>query len=167
MNSVLFICSANICRSPMAMGLLRSMVDDASDQWKIESAGVWDMGGQQVAANTQLVLKERGIDLNDHTSRTVTATMLSEFNLILVMEDTHKEVLKLAFPEYTDRFFMLSEMVGEFFEIVDPIGGSLTDFEETALEMEWILTEGFKMISILAADKLETDVSKQRTDTAD
>jgi len=157
MNSVLFICSANICRSPMAMGLLRSMVKDASDQWKIESAGVWDMGEQQVAANTQLVLKERGIELNDHTSRTVTGTMLSEFNLVPVMEDIHKEVLKLAFPEYTDRIYMLSEMVGEIYDIVDPIGGSLADFEETALEMGRILTEGLEKISILAVDKLVTD----------
>jgi protein-tyrosine-phosphatase len=152
MNSVLFICSANICRSPMAMGLLRSMVEDASDQRKIESAGVWDMGGQQVAANTQLVLKERGIDLNDHISRTVTGTMLSEFNLVPVMEDIHKEVLKLAFPEYKDRICLLSEMVGEIYDIVDPIGGSLADFEETALEMERILTEGFEKISNLAVD---------------
>jgi len=159
MNSVLFICSANICRSPMAMGLLRSIVEDASDQWKIESAGVWDMGDQQVAANTQLVLQERGIDLNDHTSRTVTGTMLSEFNLVLVMEDIHKEVLKLAFPEYTDRIYMLSEMVEEFYDIFDPIGRSLADFEETALEMERILTEGFEKISILAADKPIIDVS--------
>ena len=153
MNSILFICSANICRSPMAMGLLRSMVEDSSDQWKIESSGVWDMGDKPAALNTQLVLQERGIDLNDHASRTITGTMLSEFNLVLVMEDNHKEVLKLAFPEYTDRIYMLSEMVGEFFDIVDPIGRSLVDFEETALEMERILTEGFEKISILAADK--------------
>jgi len=141
----------------MAMGLLRSMVEDTSDQWKIESAGVWDMGGQQVAANTQLALKERGIDLNDHISRTVTGTMLSGFNLVLVMEDIHKEVLKLTFPEYTDRIYMLSEMVGEIYDIVDPIGLSLTDFEETALEMERILTEGFEKISILAVEKFVTD----------
>ena len=157
MNSVLFICSANICRSPMAMGLLCSMVEDSSDHWKIESAGVWDMGGQQVAANTLLVLQERGIDLSDYPSRTVTGTMLSEFNLVLVMEDIHKEVLKLAFPEYTDRIYMLSEMVGEFYAIVDPIGRSLADFEETALEIERILTEGFEKISILAVEKFVTD----------
>ena len=153
MNSVLFICSANICRSPMAMGLLRSMVEDSSDQWKIESSGVWDLEDQPAALNTQLVLEERGIDLNDHASRTVTGTILSEFNLVLVMEDNHKEVLKLAFPEYTNHIYMLSEMVGEIFDIVDPIGRSLADFEETALEMERILTEGFEKISILAADK--------------
>ncbi len=153
MNSVLFICSANICRSPMAMRLLRSMVEDSSDQWKIESSGVWDLEDQPAALNTQLVLEERGIDLNDHASRTVTGTILSEFNLVLVMEDNHKEVLKLAFPEYTNHIYMLSEMVGEIFDIVDPIGRSLADFEETALEMERILTEGFEKISILAADK--------------
>jgi protein-tyrosine-phosphatase len=143
----------------MAMGLLRSMVEDASDQWKIESAGVWDMGGQQVAANTQLVLNERGIELNDHISRTVTGTMLSEFNLVPVMEDIHKEVLKLAFSEYTDRIYLLSEMVGEIYDIVDPIGGSLADFEETALEMERILTEGFEKISNLAVEKFVNDAS--------
>ena len=153
MNSVLFVCSANICRSPMAMGLLRSMVEDSSDQWKIESSGVWDMGDQPAALNTQLVLQERGIDLNDHASRTITVKMLSEFNLVLVMEDNHKEVVKLAFPEYTDRIYMLSEMVGEIFNIVDPMGRSLADFEETALEIERILTEGFEKISILATDK--------------
>jgi len=153
MNSVLFICSANICRSPMAMGLLRSMVEDSSDQWKIESSGVWDLEDQPAALNTQLVLEECGIDLNDHVSRTVTGTILSEFNLVLVMEDNHKEVLKLAFPEYTNHIYMLSEMVGKIFNIVDPIGRSLADFEETALEMERILTEGFEKISILAADK--------------
>jgi protein-tyrosine-phosphatase len=85
--------------------------------------------------------------------------MLSEFNLVLVKEDTHKEVLKLAFPECSDRIYMLSEMVGEFYDIVDPIGRSLADFEETALEMERILTEGFEKISILAVDKLVTDTS--------
>ena len=126
MNSVLFICSANICRSPMAMGLLRSMVEDSSDQWKIESSGVWDLEDQPAALNTQLVLEERGIDLNDHASRTVTGTILSEFNLVLVMEDNHKEVLKLAFPEYTNHIYMLSEMVGEIFDIVDPIGNHLS-----------------------------------------
>ena len=159
MNSVLFICSANICRSPMAMGLLRSLIEDSNDQWKIESAGVWDMGDQQVAANTQLVLEEHGIDLNDHTSCTVTSTMLSEFNLVLVMEDIHKEVLKLAFPEYTDRIYMLSEMMGGFYDIVDPIGGALADFEETAFEMERILTEGIEKISILAVEKFIFDAS--------
>jgi protein-tyrosine phosphatase len=137
----------------MAMGLLRSMVEDSSDQWKIESSGVWDLEDQPAALNTQLVLEERGIDLNEHVSRTVTGTILSEFNLVLVMEDNHKEVLKLAFPEYTNHIYMLSEMVGEIFDIVDPIGRSLADFEETALEMERILTEGFEKISILAADK--------------
>jgi len=153
MNSILFVCTANIFRSPMAMGLLRSMVEDSSDQWKIESSGVWDMGDQPAAFNTQLVLQERGIDLNYHASRTVTGTMLSEFNLVLVMEDNHKEVLKLAFTEYTDRIYLFSEMVGEIYNIVDPIGRSLAIFEETALEMERILTEGFEKISKLAADK--------------
>ena len=117
------------------------------------------MGGQQVAANTLVVLQERGIDLSDYPSRTVTGKMLSGFNLVLVMEDNHKEVLKLAFPEYSDRIYMLSEMVGEFFDIIDPIGRSLADFEETVLEMERILTEGFSKISIMAVDKLETDAS--------
>jgi protein-tyrosine-phosphatase len=74
MRSVLFICTANICRSPMAMGLLRAKVfalgEDAD--WRIESAGTWAEPGQLAAVNTRLIVAERSVNLTGHRSRTVT-----------------------------------------------------------------------------------------------
>ncbi len=152
MHSVLFVCTANICRSPMAMGLLQSKINGQEERWLIRSAGVWALENQTAAANTIKLIYDRGIDLSDHRSKLVTKDLIEKFNLILVMERNQKEALKTAFPKQSAKIFLLSEMAGETFEIVDPIGGSLADFTATGLEIENILSEGFPKISQLSAD---------------
>ena len=153
MFSILFVCTANICRSPMAMGLLRNMVKDQADEWTIESAGTWAPEGEPAAQRTQMVLRELGIDLQDHLSRQVNREMLSQFNLILVMERGHKEALQIEFPQIAERVYLLSEMVDANFEIQDPIGMSSSDFMLTRAEISQILTTGLDKISKLAGDK--------------
>ena len=110
MYSVLFVCSANICRSPMAMGLLRNRVKLEAGEWKIHSAGVWALVDHPVDINVQFVLRERGIAELDHSSTQVTEDLLSDFNLILTMERNHKEALRIAFPKYRSRIYLLTEM---------------------------------------------------------
>ncbi len=153
MFSILFVCTANICRSPMAMGLLRNMVKDQADEWTIESAGTWAPEGAPAAQRTQMVLRELGIDLQDHLSRQVNREMLSQFNLILVMERGHKEALQIEFPQIAERVYLLSEMVDANFEIQDPIGMSSSDFMLTRAEISQILTTGLDKISKLAGDQ--------------
>ena len=145
-RSVLFVCSANICRSPMAMGLLRARVSQSVDNWRIESAGVWAEEGHSAAFYTRRVLEVRGIGVSEHSSRQVTPDLMREFDLILVMERNHKEALRAAFPEQSNRIYMLSEMVGRKDDIVDPIGGPRADYEDTAQEIDAILSEGFENI---------------------
>ena len=60
--------------------------------------------------------------------------------------------MKAAFPQYADKIFLLSEMVGENNEVVDPIGRPMVDFKETAREIHRILTNGFDRIKQLASD---------------
>jgi protein-tyrosine-phosphatase len=152
MRSVLFVCAANICRSPMAMGLFSAQVlPDASD-WQIASAGVFAPAGYPAAQNTLAVLNQRGIDLSQHRSSQITQEMMQTFNLILTMEPGQKEALQIAFPKQALRVYLLTEMIGENWEIVDPIGGSLVDFEETAREIQHLLTAGYERICSLAAD---------------
>jgi protein-tyrosine-phosphatase len=138
----------------MAMGLLRAKVDPA-ENWKIESAGLWALGSYSAAQNTQLVLKERCINLSAHRSSAITLNMLENFNLILTMEKGHKEALKAAFPKYAGRIYLLNEMIGKTDDIIDPIGGELTDFEDTAREIEQILTLGYDRICQLAESASE------------
>jgi protein-tyrosine phosphatase len=78
--------------------------------------------------------------------------MIASNNLTLVMERGQKEALIAAFPEFASRVLMLSELVGEVQDIVDPIGGPLQDFEDTAQEIDQILSRGYKTIYRLAED---------------
>lgn len=153
MHSVLFVCTANICRSPMAAALLRAKVAAEAADWRIESAGTWALEGNPAASQAQLIMKERGQDIFAHSSRSVSRELLKSFNLILTMEHGHKEAMQIEFPEVSRRIFTLSEMIGQRFEIADPIGGSTADFQATADEIEELLTRGFERIRQLASDK--------------
>jgi protein-tyrosine phosphatase len=136
----------------MAMGILRSMTLE-QDDWKIESAGVWARGGFSAHHYVELILQEKKIDLSQHRSRPITNEIIDQFNLILVMEKGHKEGLKAAFPQVSNQVFLLSEMVNRRYEIIDPIGGGIADFKETAQEIERILETGFARIRQLASSK--------------
>ena len=145
MPSVLFVCTANICRSPMAMGLLRKKVEGLPG-WRIESAGTWTVIGQPAATGTKLVLERRGIDIQDHRSRPVSRDLLAHFNLILTMESGQKEALIVEFPEIAHKVHLVSEMIGAGYSIPDPMGGSSEDYEETAAEFERIIDQGIEKI---------------------
>jgi protein-tyrosine phosphatase len=135
----------------MAMGLFRKKVEGLPG-WRIESAGTWTVQGQPAAGYSQLVLRERGIDIHEHRSRPVTRELLAQFNLILAMESGHKEALRVEFPEFADRVYLLSEMIGAGYSIPDPMGGLLEGFEETAAEFEHIFDLGFENILRYAGD---------------
>ena len=154
MKSVLFICTANICRSPIAEGLMSSKVKGENGGWLVVSAGTWAINGEPAAINSQKTMQEMEIDIRGHRSRLVTKEMMGNFNLILTMEKGHKEALRVEFPEYAHRIFLLSEMVGKKFDIADPIGGPMVDFRETANEINQIITVGFNRIETLAAESL-------------
>jgi protein-tyrosine-phosphatase len=133
------------------MGLLRQKVE-GTPGWRIESAGTWSIEGQPAARDSQVVLRERGIDISGHRSRPVSRELLSQFNLILTMESGHKEALRVEFPEYADRVHLLSEMIGASYSIPDPMGGLIEGFEETADEFERIFEQGFQNILRFAGE---------------
>jgi len=150
MQSVLLVCTANQCRSPMAMAILKSKIAQLPGDWKIESAGTWAVEGAPANQKTQQVMAELGLDLQNHRSRIVTREMLIAFNLILVMEPGHKESLHIEFPEVAPRVFLLSEMISLSFTIMDPVGGEIEGYRATAREIECIIIEGFEKIVSLA-----------------
>jgi protein-tyrosine-phosphatase len=152
MRSVLFVCAANICRSPLAMGLFSVQAVSEAGDWQIASAGVCAPVGYPAAQNTLALLKQRNIDLSQHRSSQITQEMMQNYNLILTMERGQKEALQIAFPKQASKVYLLTEMIGEYWEIADPVGGPFCDFEETAREIEHILTAGYERICRFASD---------------
>jgi protein-tyrosine-phosphatase len=159
-SSVLFVCTANQCRSPMAQELLKAQLKKklgaiAFKTWRIESAGTWTQGGQPAVPGVQAVLASHGLSLADHRSQAVSAELLAQFNLVLVMEQGHKEALRVEFPQFAKRVYLLSEIVYSNFEVRDPLGGKPADYEAAAEVIDEALRDGLERIIKLAAGSNE------------
>jgi protein-tyrosine phosphatase len=160
MPSLLFVCTANVCRSPLAVVLMKDKLTRLKKstgtplgEWRIESAGTWGMDGSDMAVGVRTVLVEMGIKPGNHSARTVNAELLNAFDLILTMERGQKEALKVEFLESAGRVYMLSEMIGERFDIRDPMGEPIEEFRQTARLIETILNQGFDRIKFLIGDR--------------
>lgn len=153
MPAVLFVCTANICRSPMAAGLFRLVLEDKNSEgeWRVESAGTWGLDGEPAAAGSLAVMKNKDIDISDHRARSVNLELLQSFDLILTMESGQKESMRMEFPESSDRIFLLSEMVDQKKDVDDPYGGVFSEYEHAADEIEEYLVGGFDTIIYRAA----------------
>lgn len=158
MPSVLFVCTANVCRSPMAAAVFQRFLQKRPDagEWRVASAGTWALDGEAAASKAQEVMRRRGLDISHHRSQSVSPELLRRFSLILVMERGHKEALRVEFPALAGRIFLLNEMIGLRFDIPDPVGGSLADFDDTAAEFERIFEHGFPRIAELASRLQDT-----------
>lgn len=123
-------------------------------QWRIESAGVNAPEGNPPSRYSEVVLAERGIDISSHRSRSVTESMLREFGLVLAMEKIQKQVLRLRFPEYADKVFMLSEMIGQDFDVDDPFGATVEDYRHTADVIERLIAGRMQNILLRSESRI-------------
>ena len=102
MSMIMFVCTGNLCRSPMAMGLLRQRLaeEGLGLRYQVTSTGVWAVDGRPASENGVKVMAERDIDISDHVARTITAGDVAEAELILVMSKEHKRMIHNTWPQY-------------------------------------------------------------------
>lgn len=110
---VLFVCTGNICRSPMAEQLLRTRLAEqiprAAGRFAISSAGTMDLAGAAMHPQAQQTLLEMGIDVPDHRARGLTAELVGQADLVLGLTRQHRAAAVLAAPAALRRTFTLLE----------------------------------------------------------
>lgn len=148
MKTILFVCTANICRSPMAAGLMRDRIAKAGLDAAVQviSAGVWAEPGSRASTNATAILRQRGIDLAEHRSQPLTHALLKEAGIILVMEEAHRRSIFYMAPEVLSKVYLLTEMAGGHADVADPFGGTMAEYEETADELAALIDKGLPKI---------------------
>lgn len=107
-RSVLFVCTGNICRSPMAEGLLRAFLEkEPIPGLEVSSAGLQALPGSPASFNAVRVAREYGISLEDHRARLLTASMVERADLLLVMEPHHRRRLVERYPQASSKVVLL------------------------------------------------------------
>ena len=151
MHEILFVCSANQCRSPMAEALFKAILHEKSVHayWRVESAGVWAYSGAHATDYARQVMMERDLDLNDHRSQPADLDLVNQFDLVLVMERDHNEILVSVNPDWAEKIVLFKELVGEEGDFEDPVGGSIERYREAADELDRILRNSSKKIITL------------------
>jgi protein-tyrosine phosphatase len=148
MKTILFVCTANICRSPMAAALMRKHLAalGLSDQVEVQSAGVWAREGSSASEGSATVLARQGISLGDHRSQPMTAQFLEQAEIVLVMEEEHRRSLFYLEPKHLRKVFLLTEMVGRSDDVTDPYGGPIEGYAETAKLLDELIAAGLPRI---------------------
>ena len=142
--NILFVCTGNTCRSPMAAVLINKIAIDRNLDVRIESAGIYAADGDSASTQAIEVMKEYGIDLSEHRSKRISEDLIAASSLILTMTLGQK-----MYFGGNPKVFTLSEYAGFDYEIADPFGGSVEDYRKTAQQI-------YKAV-ISVADRIEKE----------
>ncbi len=156
MPSILFVCTGNQYRSPIAAAYLSRLLQGRGvEGWQVDSAGTWAVPQRTIYPDAAHAASKMGVDVGSHVTRLVDEAMLGEYDLILVMEKGQREALNVEFPTVRERVYLLSEMLdGVLFDIPDPV--SSTDGIDVILrDMCDVIRHGLPRIIELAAAHAE------------
>jgi protein-tyrosine phosphatase len=122
-KNILAVCVGNICRSPMAEALLAQALPEA----KVSSAGIGALVGHAADEHARILLLERGVDISSHRARQLSIHLSSDSDVILVMEQYHKDFIERAYPFTRGKVYRLGQF--DKLDIPDPYRQDRAAFE--------------------------------------
>lgn len=138
--NILFVCTGNTCRSPMAAALSEIMLNKKGIKCQTDSAGMSVFYPSGASGHAINAMREYGINISGHKSKQVSLSEIEWADLILTMTETHKSYLTLQYVDSQEKIFTLSEYAGEEnCDVSDPFGGSLQEYKSCAKQLERLL----------------------------
>lgn len=149
-NTILFVCTGNTCRSAMAEGIFEKMLKESAEdntRLNIISAGIFALSGISPTSEAIKVMAEQGIDISQHIATQVQEDLVKRADLILVMSYAHKDYIATKYIFAQDKIHLIKEFaqISEFksikttnenYEIVDPIDRPIEFYRIVAGELK-------------------------------
>ena len=153
MTSILVICTANICRSPVGEAIIRNRLQQQGlADWHVHSAGTWAQKSRAASQfSVEVLQEEESIDITSHQARMVTEAILADSDLVVCMTKNHAEALRIEFHEHADKIYLLSQMVdNRKFDISDPYGTAKPNYLRMYKQVSRLIDDGLSRIIKLA-----------------
>lgn len=148
-DKVVFVCTGNTCRSPMAEGIAKKVADEESYNLEIISRGT-KIDPEEIVANPNsvLIMASKGIKIDGHKSMAMSAADAANAAIILTMTNSHKQNVLSIFPDAAPYTFTIAEYAtGVEGDINDPWGLDLTDYAQTADQLQQLIPAALKKFS--------------------
>lgn len=132
--NILFVCTGNTCRSPMAKILLEKMADERGTYVNVKSRGIMANPEDGISRGTYAVLLDEGIDSSFHRAKTLEEADLEEADLVFTMTNSQAISLKARFEAQAHKIQALGKE-----DLVDPFGGNLAIYQKTKEDLKILL----------------------------
>ena len=140
MIKIMFVCTGNICRSPMAHYYMQKKVKDLGieNNFLISSCGTYAITGEKVTQNAIIAMADYDVSLENHRATDINDIDIENYDYIITLTTNHKEHIKYYYPKLANKIYTLKEFANPnivYKDIDDPWGLNLTVYKSCAQEI--------------------------------